>query len=206
MLHRRRFLKLTAAVAACSLAGLAAARADADPAGFVQSMGEQAIGALTGPDVTPRIRAERFRGLLAENFDVPAIGKTVLGRYWRVATDAERAEYLELFEDFLVANYARRFAEYTGQRFEVRNVRQDGNGMLTVQTIIQTPDGGEPARLDWLLRDDATSYRVLDLKIEGISMSETHRAEFASVIQSSGGKVAGLLEALRNKVNTLYPS
>jgi len=205
MLHRRRFLTLTA-VAACSVAGFAVARAGTDPAAFVRDLGDQAIDTLTGPDVTPTIRAERFRSLLAQNFDVPAIGKTVLGRYWKVATDEERGEYLTLFEDFLVANYAKRFAEYTGQKFEVRNVRSESGNLLTVQTIIQTPDGGEPARLDWLLRDVGTNYKILDLKIEGISMSETHRAEFASVIQSSGGKVSGLLDALRMKVKTLYPA
>lgn len=205
MLHRRRFLRLTA-VAACSVAGLAVARAGMDPAAFVQDLGNQAIDTLTGPDVTPAIRAERFRELLKQNFDVPAIAKTVLGRYWKVATDAEREEYLKLFEDFLVANYAKRFAEYTGQKFKVRGVRPEGGDLMTVQTLIQTPDGGEPARLDWLMRDDGASYKILDLKIEGISMSETHRAEFASVIQSSGGKVSGLLDALRSKVKTLYPA
>ncbi len=205
MLHRRRFLTLTA-VAACSVAGLAVARAGMDPAAFVQDLGDQAIDTLTGPDVTPAIRAERFRTLLAQNFDVPAIGKTVLGRYWKVATDEERGEYLKLFEDFLVANYAKRFAEYTGQKFKVRGVRSEGGDLMTVQTLIQTPDGGEPARLDWLMRDAGSAYKILDLKIEGISMSETHRAEFASVIQSSGGKVAGLLDALRMKVKTLYPT
>ncbi len=205
MLHRRRFLTLTA-VAACSMAGLVVARAGMDPAAFVQDLGDQAIDTLTGPDVTPAIRAERFRTLLAQNFDVPAIGKTVLGRYWKVATDEERGEYLTLFEDFLVANYAKRFAEYTGQKFKVRGVRSEGGDLMTVQTLIQTPDGGEPARLDWLMRDAGSAYKILDLKIEGISMSETHRAEFASVIQSSGGKVSGLLDALRTKVKTLYPA
>jgi phospholipid transport system substrate-binding protein len=205
MLDRRCFLKLTA-IAAISLGSAARARADADPAGFVRDLGDQAIDMLTGPDVTPVIRAERFRTLLEQNFDVSAIGKTVLGRYWKVATEDEREEYLKLFEDFLVANYAKRFAEYTGQKFEVRGVRPESGDMLTVQTIIQTPDGGEPARLDWLMRGDGTTYKILDLKIEGISMSETHRAEFASVIQSSGGKVSGLLDALRSKVKTLYPS
>ena len=205
MLNRRRFLMLAAAVSALA-GGPDLVRAEGDAEGFVQSLGDQAIETLTGPDVTPAIRAERFRTLLKQNFDVPAIGKTVLGRYWKIATDAEREEYLKLFEDFLVANYAKRFAEYTGQKFQVRGTRPEGNDLLTVQTLIQTPDGGEPARLDWLLRDVGTDYKILDLKIEGISMSETHRAEFASVIQSSGGKVEGLLDALRNKVKTLYPS
>jgi len=205
MIDRRRFLMLAAAVAALTC-GPRLARAESEAEGFVRSLGDEAIATLTGPDVTPAIRADRFRTLLKQNFDVPAIGKTVLGRYWKVATDAEREEYLKLFEDFLVANYAKRFAEYTGQKFEVRGTRAEGNSLLTVQTMIQPPGGGEAARLDWLIRDDGGNYKILDLKIEGISMSETHRAEFASVIQSSGGKVAGLLDALREKVATLYPS
>ena len=198
MLHRRRFLTLTA-VAACSVAGLAVARAGMDPAAFVQDLGDQAIDTLTGPDVTPAIRAERFRTLLAQNFDVPAIGKTVLGRYWKVATEAERTEYLALFENFLVANYAKRFAEYSGQKFELRGTRPEGGDNLTVQTLVKQPSGGEPARLDWLVRPDGDAFKILDLKIEGISMTETHRSEFASVIQSKGGKVAGLIAALQSK-------
>jgi phospholipid transport system substrate-binding protein len=205
MLNRRRILSL--GLAALAVAGAPSlVRAEDPPAAFVRALGEQAIETLTGPDVTPALRAERFRGQLQESFDVPAIAKTVLGRYWKVATDAEREEYLTLFEDFLVVNYAKRFAEYSGQNFDVRGVRPESGDLLTVLTIVQTPGGGEPARLDWLLRDGGGSFKILDLKIEGISMSETHRAEFASVIQSSGGKVAGLLEALRNKVGTLYPT
>ena len=199
MLMRRRFLALASGVAALVAIAPRIAPADSDPGLFVQSIGDEAITTLTGGDVTPELRKERFRTLLEANFDVPAIGKTVLGRYWKVATEAERTEYLALFENFLVANYARRFAEYTGQKFELRGARPEGGDTLTVQTLVQQPNGGEPARLDWLVRPDGDSYRILDLKIEGISMTETHRSEFASVIQSKGGKVAGLLEALKSK-------
>lgn len=205
MLDRRRFLALAASLCALA-AGRNIAAAGTDPAAFVQSLGEQALASLTGNDVTPSLRNERFRDLLHQNFDVPAIGKTVLGRYWRVATDQEREEYLKLFEDFLVVNYAKRFAEYTGQQFVVKGVRNETDTLVTVLTLVKPPGGGEAARLDWLLRSDADAYKILDLKIEGISMSETHRSEFASVIQSSGGKVAGLIDALRNKVGSLYPT
>src|SRR5262249_33838804 len=88
------------------------ARASGDAGAFVQQLGNQAIETLTGGDVTPDERRERFRTLLDANFDVPAIGKTVLGRYWKVATPEEQQEYLGLFETFLVKNYAKRFAEY----------------------------------------------------------------------------------------------
>lgn len=205
MLHRRRILALCALLCALAI-GRGLAVADADPAAFVQHLGEQAITSLTGDDVTASVRNERFRTLLKQNFDVPAIGKTVLGRYWRAASDEERSEYLRLFEDFLVVNYAKRFAEYSGQKFQVKSVRNGSDSLVTVQTLVKPPGGGEAARLDWLVRDQAGDYKILDLKIEGISMSETHRAEFASVIQSSGGKVSSLLDALRNNVHTLYPT
>ncbi len=205
MLHRRRFLGLAGSLCALVASGRLAI-ASADPAAFIQSLGQQALADLTGSDITPALRNDRFRTLQRQNFDVAAIGKTVLGRYWRIATDEEREEYLKLFEDFLVVNYARRFAEYTGQEFAVKGVRNESDSLVTVFTLVEPPGGGEAARLDWLMRSDADSYKILDLKIEGISMSETHRSEFASVIQSSGGKVAGLIDALRNKVGALYPS
>jgi len=201
MLHRRRFLGLAGSLCALVASGKLAI-AGVDPAVFIQNLGEQALAELTGSDVTTALRNDRFRALLHENFDVAAIGKTVLGRYWRIATDEERAEYLDLFEDFLVVNYAKRFAEYTGQEFVVKGVRNESDSLVTVFTLVEPPGGGEAARLDWLMRSDADSYKILDLKIEGISMSETHRSEFASVIQSSGGKVAGLIDALRKKVGT----
>ena len=129
---------------------------------------------------------------------MPAIGKTVLGRYWKTATPEEQQDYQKLFEDFLVGNYAQRFGQYAGEKFTTAGVRDEGEGMHTVMTLIARPNG-QTARLDWLMRDDGDSYKILDLKIEGISMSETHRSEFASVIQNNGGKVASLIDALRKK-------
>ncbi|MFZ5790688.1 MAG: MlaC/ttg2D family ABC transporter substrate-binding protein [Pseudomonadota bacterium] len=200
MITRRAVLAAAAALLAAGLAGRPAAAAG-DPVEFVRNLGNQAIQTLTGSDLSSSERAHRFRTLLLANFDVPAIGKTVLGRYWRTATPEERQEYLKLFEEFLVANYAQRFAQYAGEQFVVKSVRDDGD-QKTVFTEIKRPSG-ELARLDWVLRAEDDSYKILDVKVEGISMSETHRSEFASVIQNSGGKISGLIDALRKKVDQL---
>jgi phospholipid transport system substrate-binding protein len=199
MSTRRGFLIQATGLVALGAVSPLGALAATDPGDFVRQLGDEAIATLTGGDVTPDLRKQRFRTLLEENFDVPAIGKTVLGRYWKVATEAEQRQYLALFEDYLVKNYAKRFAEYAGQKFEVRDSRAEPGDNLTVRTLVKQPNGGEPARLDWLLRPDGDGYKILDLKIEGISMAETHRSEFASVIQSKGGKVSGLLDALASK-------
>jgi len=200
MIARRAFLIGAAALSAIGLTGplVRSASAATDPAEFIRQLGDEALAQLVGSDITKAERAERFRKLLVANFDVPAIGKTVLGRYWKTATPEEQQDYQKLFEDFLVGNYAQRFGQYAGEKFTTAGVREEGEGMHTVMTLIARPNG-QTARLDWLMRDDGDSYKILDLKIEGISMSETHRSEFASVIQNNGGKVASLIDALRKK-------
>lgn len=176
------------------------AAADQDTESFIRELGDKAVAQLTGDDLSDADRAERFRSLLLAHFDVPKIGKYVLGRYWRSATPEEQAEYLALFEDFLVASYSRRFAEYTGEAFEVTSSRPEGDGLELVRSFVLTSNG-EKAKLDWILERQDAGLMILDIKVEGLSMSETHRSEFASVIQNSGGKVAGLIDALRKKAS-----
>lgn len=196
----RRMLVAVALAIALILPAIGAgtARADAETEGFIRGLGDKAVGQLTGSDISDADRAERFRSLLLSHFDVPKIGQYVLGRYWRVATPEEQSEYLALFEEFLVRSYSQRFSEYTGEKFEVASSRANGDLEL-VRSYVVTRNG-EKAKLDWILERSDNGLMIVDLKVEGLSLSETHRSEFASVIQNNGGKVAGLIEALRKKV------
>ena len=54
--------------------------------------------------------------------------------------------------------------------------------------------GISAARGDLLVILDA------DVLVEGVSLRTTHRSDFASAIQSNGGTIAGLLDAVRQKV------
>jgi len=172
---------------------------DANPAAsaFMQSLGSKAIGELTNPDVPQPERQARFRALLDEHFDVPAIAKFTLGRYWRTATDEQRTEFRKLFEDFIVQSYSTRFSEYHGESFQVAGSTTDQSGITVVHSKIDMPSS-EDVRVDWHLRPRDSSFAIVDIVVEGVSMAVTQRSEFASVIQSRGG-VAGLLEALRTK-------
>jgi phospholipid transport system substrate-binding protein len=142
-----------------------------------------------------------FKVLLNTYFDVPSISRFVLARYWRAATDAERAEFTQLFETLVVQSYAARFSQYSGETFKIDNVVKDqpDPGDAIVHCHVQAT-GQEPVRADWRLKDTGGHYRIVDVKIEGVSMVQTFRDEFASVIRTNGGTVAGLNEALRKKI------
>lgn len=181
----------------------AAQGGDATAQVFIEGLADEAVQALTAEGVSRSERVNRFRELLSHNFDVPVIGKWVLGRYWRAATDVEKEEYLQLFEDYIVITYVERFDQYSGEVIKVvKSVSDPGKDAL-VFSEIHRPTGGEPIRIDWRVRSHSDIYKIIDVYVEGISMSQSQRKEFTSVIRANGGTVAGLLDVLRKKVESL---
>ena len=208
---RRAVLKLGLAAAAAvlmlPLRLLSPARAQdfmsaTDPGEFIDQLGRAAILHLTDKSISSEERRRRFRDLMHKAFNVPGIGRFVLGRYWNQATEDERQEYMRLFEELVVRTYADRFSEYSGEKFTIGKVQRDAErqNYATVFTTIYRPNG-QMVRVDWRLRQEQDqSWRVVDMVVEGVSMSVTQRSEFASVIESKGGTVKGLIETLRQKV------
>ena len=113
--------------------------------GLVYDSNDKAIAGLTDFNVPLSERTTRFRMLLNEGFDVQQIGRFVLGRYWRDATEVEQKEYLKLFEDLILATYAGRFSEYSGETLTVLDAKADEDRFTLVRWI----DLGCPIDLDY---------------------------------------------------------
>jgi phospholipid transport system substrate-binding protein len=181
--------------------GALAQAAPSDPGAFIQNLGDQAIKIISSSENQPQRKAD-FSKLFTQDFDVPAIGKFVLGHYWREATPEQQQEYLKLFGQYVVAIYAERFSNYSGEEFKVTGSRPEDGGTATVTSQIVRPSGGPPIRIDWRIALEGSSYKIIDVKAENLSMSVTQREEFASVISQHGGNIQGLIDVLKQKVGT----
>jgi phospholipid transport system substrate-binding protein len=164
---------------------------------FVATLGQQAIQVL-GPSVPEAQRVARFRELFRNDFDLTGIGQFVLGRYWRTATPQEQQDFLGLFHEYLVRAYSARLGQYSGEQFQVLNARQYGAETIVSSQILR--HGGAPVQVDWYLISGGGRFLITDVYVGGISMKVTQRDEFSAVIQRSGGRVAGLLAELRQKL------
>lgn len=175
----------------------ASAAEDGRSAAFalIQGLGNEAIGQLSDPALSPPQREARFRRLLNDHFDMAAISRFVLGRYYRSADEAQRAEFQRLFVDFVVRSYAVRFGETRGERFNVTGASLESGGTILVHSQIAMPSS-EEIRVDWRLRGAESNLAIIDIIVENVSMAVTQRSEFASMIQDRGG-VGGAIEALR---------
>lgn len=198
---RRLFLVLLPVLFLAS--PLNAATFEEDATAFVDKLAQKAIKELTDKTSPREDRIQRFRDYFNEHFAVNGIGKWILGRYWRRASEAQREEYLRLFEDLMVVSYVDRFAAYAGEPLRIQRTIVQDEKNATVFSNIPQHDGNPAIRVDWRIARKGELYKIVDVVVEGTSMSNTLRSDFGSTIRNRGGKVAGLLEALREKTAAL---
>lgn len=170
-------------------------------ADFLVNLQERAAGQIGDTSISEEEKENRFRALFNENFDVPAIGRFVIARYWRGASEADREAFLNVFEDAMVQRFLPLLAENSSERFQIGNVTQDSNSenMALIDSRIDRPEG-EPYRVAWRVRETDGQFRILDIVAEGVSMAITLRSEYGTVLKNNGGQLPPLTEALREKV------
>ncbi|MBT3399995.1 MAG: ABC transporter substrate-binding protein [Rhodospirillaceae bacterium] len=167
---------------------------------FIKTLSERAISTLTDTDISGQERRTQFRNLFREGFAVDGIARFALGRYWRSASKQEREEYLVLFEDVIVNTWADRFSLYSGQAFEVRNASNEptnGPEKVALVSSLFFTSPTSPVRIEWRVASQGEIIKIVDVKLEGISMANTQRDEFNSVIRNGGRNLSALLARLR---------
>jgi phospholipid transport system substrate-binding protein len=200
-MHRRRLLAATAVLGL--LPALAWAQgAASDPTAFVDNFAQEGIVKILEAKISQGEKTERFRTLFKERFDIPAIARFVLGRYWRTAQPAEQEKFLKVFEDVIVYTWARRFSEYNGQTLKVSNTAPDGEDGALVNSRIVGKSADQSFGVAWRLRKRDDGWRVVDVIVDGVSMAITYRQEYASIIAQQGG-MPGLIGQLEIRAKDL---
>jgi phospholipid transport system substrate-binding protein len=205
MISRSTLLRATFALLIALTLGTTPGHAQTDDAAkkFVGTLAQRAITTVADRQISQIERDERFRKLFVSAFDIPEIGRFVLSRYWRAATPDQQQEFLSLFEDITVLTWAKRFQDYNGESLETVNASKDGDQNWMVDSHILRNQGPQ-VPVQWRLREnDDGSFRVVDIIVEGVSMAITHRSDYASAMQSNGGRIDGLLSIMRTKLDQL---
>ncbi|MDA0654722.1 MAG: ABC transporter substrate-binding protein, partial [Proteobacteria bacterium] len=165
--------RLAAPVFGAVLAAIAQSPAAADAAGaeaFVRALADDAIAILTDPALTDEALTAEFRAFVAAGFDVPVVARFALGPYWRAASEAQRAEYLEVFFDYIVDTYAVRFRQFSVLSLEVGGTREINESETIVSSVVVRPEA-ENIAVDWHVRNaTGNEYRIIDILFEGLRL------------------------------------
>jgi phospholipid transport system substrate-binding protein len=134
-------------------------------------------------------------------FDLDTVLRVSVGMRWDSMDPAVQARLLHAFRRFTVATYVANFDKYEGERFQVLPGSRASGADRIVRTEMVSGNG-DRVRLDYLMRDDGGTWRVVDVLLDGsISRVAVQRSDFRKVL--AGGDADALIASLHKKVADL---
>ena len=130
-------------------------------------------------------------------FDFSRMTQLAAARSWPLASPEQQKLLTEEFRTLLVRTYSTALSSYRDQeiRFKPLSVAPSDTE-VTVRSVVIQP-GTVPLALDYDMERQAGSWKVYDVKIEGVSLVTTFRETFAAKVRESG--MDGLIKALADK-------
>ncbi len=198
MIQLRKFICLPLVCAMLAMPTSANAAAVDDARAFVDKFGKSALTTIADQKLTKQAKQKKLEQLFATNVDIPWVGRFVLGRFWRTATDAQKAKYIKEYSGFVTTVYAARFAAYSGGSYKILDARADEEpGEFRVTMEIITPDN-KKVQVDYRVHEaESKGLQFFDVVVEGVSMITTQRSEFSSLLSNKG--LDYLIEQLANR-------
>ena len=187
-------LIMTVLLAAAGVAG------GASPTETVQGAVQQ-VFAQDGP-VIKKVSVEERRAdirKVAEGlFDFQEMSRRSLGPTWDKVSAADRDEFVRLFTNLVATAYMGKIEQYTGEPIKYEGEQIDGSE-ASVRSRVVTPKGAE-INLEYRLYRVDERWAVYDVKVDGISLVASYKAQFARLLQRSS--FPELLKQLRQKAGS----
>jgi phospholipid transport system substrate-binding protein len=112
------------------------------------------------------------------------------------ATAAQRSRFQKQFISILVHTYASALADYNDQTIHFFPVRGGYQGRSTIQVSSNIERADGPAiSVNYRLVARGSSWKLYDMSVEGVSMLESFRSQFADAL--SRGDIDSLIQALQ---------
>ncbi|HEX2649363.1 MAG TPA: ABC transporter substrate-binding protein [Burkholderiales bacterium] len=141
--------------------------------------------------------AELIEAKIVPLFDFDRMTQIAVARNWRLATPEQQTMLILEFRTLLVRTYSAALSSYSNQAVEFRPPHlAPGGTEVMVRSVIKQP-GTAPLSMDYEMEKTATTWKVFDVKVEGVSLITTYREVFASKVRESG--VGGLIRLLSDK-------
>ncbi|QRN04227.1 ABC transporter substrate-binding protein [Legionella sp. MW5194] len=185
---------------ACSLTSLLWAASN--PVPMLETAANQILSTLEKNKASlknnPQVIYRAVEQSLLPNVDVSGMSRSVLGRQaWMKATPSERQQFSQAFTQLVIRTYASPLAEYTDETVKFLPVRGSLEGrFLRVNSLI-VRSNGKNIPLSYSLVAKNGQWKIYDLSVEGVSLLQSFRSQFAQALQNSN--MQDLIKQMRER-------
>ncbi len=160
----------------------------ADPAGgTVQALNSGLLASMrAGTGAGQAGRARIVAPVIDRTFDIPLMTRLAVGPAWTRIAPAEQAGLVSAFRALTIAQYAKNFDSFGGERFAVMPQVETRGADKLVRTTLVVPKGS-PEALNYRLRQSGGQWKIIDVYFRNsISQLATRRSEFARPLATGG--------------------
>ena len=176
----------------------------AEPTDVLKAPMDEALALLRDPQYkvddpgTKAVQREKFWSLVAPVFDFDELSKRTLARNWADFNDAQQAEFAQVFSELLGNIYVDRIqGGYSDETIEFGDqILHDSRPLAVVKTFIVSARNRIP--VDYSLIQKGDTWRVYDVKVEGVSLVKNYRSQFKEILSKESPDE--LIERLKQKV------
>ena len=180
-----------------AMAAPARAQSAGDPAATTVQGFYDALVASMKSGGTAKSRFDKLKPAVERAFDISAMTALSVGPGWATASPADQKALTDAFERMTVANYARNFDSYGGEKFTVDPAVIDRGADKLVKSTLK-PSSGDAIPFNYRLHQADGGWKIVDIYLNGnISQLAQKRSDFGATLQASGP--AGLAK----KINAL---
>lgn len=134
----------------------------------------------------PNIIYQAVEKSLLPKVDVAGMSRSVLGRQaWNKATPAERLQFSQAFTRLVIRTYSTPLAKYSDETVQFLPLRGSlNNRFIRVNSVIVRSEG-QNIPLSYSLVAKDGQWKIYDMSVEGVSLLQSFRSQFAQALQSS---------------------
>jgi phospholipid transport system substrate-binding protein len=197
----KKLLTLFLVAASLLFAMQTAVANDGNPNDMLQSLANRMIDNLKANKATLKSNPGKAYSLaykiVVPHADIAEMSKRVLPpQIWNKASPTQRNKFEAEFTKLLIHTYSSALSDYDNQTIRFLPIRggYEGKSTITVASQIIRSDGS-PLSVNYGLIKKPSGWKVYDLTVEGISLLESFRSQFADKL--SQGNIDSLITQIQ---------
>lgn len=139
-------------------------------------------------DKKPNLGYQIVSKRLVPHFDFDRMSAQVLGAHWKKASAGQKSRFKKEFEKLLVRTYTKAMVDNADETMEFLSNKKYSKPQITAVRTEIVLKSGPPLPIDYVMYHSKGEWKVVDVRIDELSMVKNFKSSFSSEIRKVGLK------------------
>lgn len=135
-----------------------------------------------GTEPTPATR-KKLETIVTQAVDLEGMAKAALGKTWDETSPAKRKKFLDAFVGRFRKATGEQLDQYRSTQIKYYPEKKDGDEVIVPSDVTVK---GEPTHIEYRMREQNGSWRIVDIVVDDVSTVDNYRSSFNRIVKKEG--------------------